>query len=342
MEFIDSPTKINEILLSIIIPVWNREGEISYCLESISGQVNVDQCEIIVVNDCSTDNTLKTLYKIIESTSMIIRIINNDRRMGAAASRNNGLKEARGQYIWFIDSDDYISKNAFKYILPQFQKKPDIIRFDKIHASTAYPDFQIPIKNLPSVECYNLQTSSKIMLFFLSYGGVYHSVFSRKIIGDIKFDESFSYGEDALFTWSIMLHSKDIIYIKAPLYVYMNTPGSLTQYKSLARFTCYIQLIEKFINLVDSSQVNNKTKKRLYNDCYWRLYSHAFGCYEYCEINDSMWEIWFKTYELVMVKNSKRPLWSRLISSGLFYLRAKRLFILIYKTKLCLLRWLSR
>lgn len=101
-----------EILISVIVPCYNVEKYVIKCLDSL---VNQDQkgIEIIVVDDCSTDNTRQLLNDYIDSNPKI-RYIKNEKNLGLAYSRNVGLKESKGKYIGFIDSDDYVSNNYYK------------------------------------------------------------------------------------------------------------------------------------------------------------------------------------------------------------------------------------
>ena len=94
------------MLLSIIIPVYNGEKTISQCLESIIKVFRKykNEVEIIVVNDGSKDNTIKKVKEVNYSN---LRLISKSNR-GVSSARNRGIKAAVGNYIWFIDSDDYL------------------------------------------------------------------------------------------------------------------------------------------------------------------------------------------------------------------------------------------
>ena len=95
----------NEILISIIVPVYNGEKYIDKCLKSLVNQT-LKNIEIIVVNDGSNDKTQNIVEKYKKENSNIILI--NSTNKGVAAARNKGLKIAKGNYIGFVDSDDYV------------------------------------------------------------------------------------------------------------------------------------------------------------------------------------------------------------------------------------------
>lgn len=92
--------------VSVIIPVYNCEQYIAKCLDSVINQTLAD-IEIICVEDCSTDDTRSLLEKYINIDERI-KISYNDKNMGQAFSRNQGLRKAQGEYIQFLDADDYL------------------------------------------------------------------------------------------------------------------------------------------------------------------------------------------------------------------------------------------
>ena len=110
--------------LSILIPAYNVENYIEECVNSV---LDLDtNYEIIIINDGSTDNTLKILnkYKKYE----YIKII-NQKNMGISRTRNNLLKEAKGKYIFFLDSDDFINKEKLKELLKKLNNQ-DLVLFN--------------------------------------------------------------------------------------------------------------------------------------------------------------------------------------------------------------------
>lgn len=100
--------------ITIIIPCYNVENFITKCLDSIEPQLKSIKYEIILINDCSKDNTDKIIKRYIKQTKLNIKYINNDENIGAGASRNKALKEAKYDYISFIDADDYLDDNYYE------------------------------------------------------------------------------------------------------------------------------------------------------------------------------------------------------------------------------------
>ena len=108
------------VKLSIIIPLYNVEKYIGKCLESIfSQQVSEEDYEVIVVNDGTPDNSMR----IVETyrTHPNLKVVNQDNK-GLSGARNRGVIESSGEYIWFVDSDDYIDKKSIDIILDVIKK----------------------------------------------------------------------------------------------------------------------------------------------------------------------------------------------------------------------------
>lgn len=101
--------------LSIVIPVYNVEKYVSECLDSCLEQnVDITDYEIIIVNDGSTDNSANLINLYAKQSNIIII---NQENLGLSAARNAGMKIAKGEYIWFVDSDDWIEPGILKRIL---------------------------------------------------------------------------------------------------------------------------------------------------------------------------------------------------------------------------------
>ena len=113
--------------ISVIIPVYNVEQYLSKCLESIINQTLQD-IEIICINDGSTDNSLQILEEYAQKDSRMIVI--NQENQGVGVARNKGLEIARGDYIWFVDSDDYVERNGLDYVYEKSKENnADIVCF---------------------------------------------------------------------------------------------------------------------------------------------------------------------------------------------------------------------
>ena len=115
-------------ILSIVIPVYNVEQYLPRCLNScISQDISPDDYEIIIVVDGSPDNSL-SIAKKYEERNANITVINQENQ-GLSVARNNGLKRARGEFVWFIDSDDWIETNCLHLITQKLvSEHPDLLQ----------------------------------------------------------------------------------------------------------------------------------------------------------------------------------------------------------------------
>ncbi len=110
--------------LSIIVPLYNTEEYIARCLDSLMNQdIPHDKYEIIVINDGSRDNGKKIVEKYASQYAQI-KLFDQPNK-GLSVTRNRGLKLAQGQYLYFIDSDDFVSPNSFLKII-EFMKKHEV------------------------------------------------------------------------------------------------------------------------------------------------------------------------------------------------------------------------
>ena len=123
---------------SIIVPVYNVESYLAKCLDSILCQSYKDY-EIIAINDGSTDNSSKILKEYVDKYDNIIVI--NQENQGLSQARNNGVKEAKGEYIIFVDSDDFIEKDLLKKINDSLLNNPDLVRYQIREVSDKLTDY---------------------------------------------------------------------------------------------------------------------------------------------------------------------------------------------------------
>lgn len=210
------------IKYSLIIPVYNAEAYLEQCLNSLLMQSFID-FEIILINDCSSDNSLDICmkYKNIDSR---VQVLNQLKNKGVSAARNKGIEYARGKYILFIDSDDFVSKTYFD-ILEELTKDEiyDLFSFGN-YECLMFDDNKHVIKqgemNI-NINFESINSWSEFILnsFFLS---PWNKIYKRDIIlkHSIFFDEACVCYEDYLFNIEYCRFVKNFICIDEPIYYY--------------------------------------------------------------------------------------------------------------------------
>ena len=120
---------IESMKVSIIIPVYNVAKYIERCLLSVLNQTWPD-LEVILVNDCTPDNSMEIVRRVVAShpRGAVVRCLEHEENRGLSAARNTGISASVGDYLYFLDSDDYISANAIELLADAaVQKRPDFV-----------------------------------------------------------------------------------------------------------------------------------------------------------------------------------------------------------------------
>lgn len=214
--------------ISVIVPVYNVERFLEQCLESIVNQTFND-IEIICINDGSTDNSLSILEKY-QKKDKRIRIISQYNK-GLSEARNIGIKNAKGKYISFIDSDDFIDLEMFDILFKKSESTQSDITicnfklfFEDTKTYGYYRD-EIFYYHLKS-KIFNLRSQPQIINCIAAWDRLIRKDFLDKY--NIKFISGMIY-EDVTFHIECMIHASKIALIPDHLYFYRkNAGGSIT------------------------------------------------------------------------------------------------------------------
>lgn len=232
------------VKLSIVIPVFNAERYLDRCLSAILNYRN-SLYEIILIEDNSSDNSLTICKKIqnkFPNKIKLFRLVN----AGAGAARNLGVAEASGDYIWFIDSDDFIAQDAIPKLLNVLSNsKPDLIMFgaerrfqdgNRIYipaVSPVEPGFKHRfIRSGPGPWQFLIRKDWWVKCGFKFYEGIIH--------------------EDMELLPIIILYAKNFTAIDEPLYFYCENPKSVLHTAALSKrcfdiFTALENLYARFL-----------------------------------------------------------------------------------------------
>lgn len=211
------------IRISIIIALYNGEKYIARCLKSIL-DCESQNIEIIIVNDGSTDNSL-TICDSFAKRDSRIKIVTKVNE-GVSAARNLGIQYAKGEYIWFVDADDWITKNAINYLLRMINiYKPDIFQFQleqKEEFDIRYEEL-VEKKVEKITDVWESVFLNKVNLFACG-GLIKKSIFIKN---DIEFPLGRSF-EDMDTIYKLLLRANHIYVDSNILYCYYNNPDSAT------------------------------------------------------------------------------------------------------------------
>ena len=203
------------IYLSIIIPVYNVEKYLDKCLSSIlDAAVDSSYYEVIAINDGSTDNSLNILrdYQTLHSNLTVLSQSN----LGLGATRNKGAALAKGEYIWFVDSDDWITPNAIDNIVKLANaEKPDVITIDFEHSSGEKSPV---VNNATPGEHY---TGIDYLLMSIVHNPAQYYIFNSNFYrqSNLSFSEKI-YHEDSLFTPIALSLAGKVIFLGKICYIY--------------------------------------------------------------------------------------------------------------------------
>lgn len=207
--------------VSVVIPIYNVEKFLKRSLDSVCGQT-LEDIEIICINDCSTDNSLEILQEYAKNDNRI-KIINFEKNLGVSVARNAGIKCANGEYLGFVDSDDYIDLNFYE----QLYKKAKEDNFDIVKGNVSR--YRLDGKILKSTELTNLINKNKFYFLCDWWSAIYKTtlVIDNKII----FPEECPKAQDIVFLNRCILKCKKLAAENTVFYHYMRRENSLDSCK---------------------------------------------------------------------------------------------------------------
>ena len=243
--------------ISVIIPTYNAENFIEKTIDSLINQSFKD-FDILFIDDGSSDNTVNTIDNILSNTNIPYNIIVNNKSLGASAARNIGLRNVTGEYIIFLDDDDFLSENHIKNLYESLTNNNAEFGFTKlmkIDENNNYLSSNDLYKEIENKSLISVHDFIKLELLMRIPFNFVQLLYPREIINryNILFDEDSVYGEDTEFALKCLIHGKSIGISKDFTYFYLQHTGSVSHSISLQRFE-YINTLE---NLQDYFTENN-------------------------------------------------------------------------------------
>ena len=285
--------------ISVIVPVYNAKKYIKKCLDSLVKQTLKD-IEIIVVNDCSLDNVEKILDKY-KAKYKNVKIYTNRKNKGIGYTRNLGIKKAKGEYISFVDSDDYLDKNYYeKMYLYAKENELDMVVSDIKKVNETYD--VIGYERVEDFEISNLKTNYDLLLNINL--GPTNKLYKRELFTDVLFPEDLKYEDLAILPkliskankmgkvngvyYNYLIHSNSettsmnpkVIDILRVMNIVNSDLKKLSYYKKIKEYVEYLNIrtITRY-TLQQKYQENKKTKKIFIN-----------AAFEYLNFNFPNWK----------------------------------------------------
>ena len=259
-------------IISIIVPIYNVEKYLPQCLDSIINQT-YKNLEIILIDDGSTDNSGKICdkYKLLDNRIIVIHKSNG----GLSDARNTGIKIATGDYISFVDSDDFIDKNMYTILFQKINTtNADIIWYNHYNYQSSNEISKSSIfvqekQYLLPKDNYKFQYDLLNKYHLIGY--CWNKLYKKSIFNSILFPYNRKC-EDGFILISLLNKANNIICIPNTLYYYRNTPNSLS--KDTVSYKFKLDFIEsRLIRAIDFANLAPKTKSS--NTLLYRAYTYA-------------------------------------------------------------------
>lgn len=213
-------------MISVIVPVYNVEKYLHKCVDSIINQTYKD-LEIILVDDGSPDNCPKICDEYAQKDNRI-KVIHKENG-GVSSARNVGLISAQGEFVQFIDSDDFIKEQMIEKLISSLHEtSSDIV---VCRAITYYDSGKEKIqKNDKWEEVLNRDDAAKL-IFSEMNNAMWNKLFKKELAEGILFEEGRTFGEDPYFLAQILNKSKKVSFVSEELYYYRQRENSITSGK---------------------------------------------------------------------------------------------------------------
>ena len=251
-------------LVSIIVPVYNGEKVIERCVRSLIGQT-YEHIEIIILNDGSKDHTMQILNKYAKLDSRVHVV--DKHKSGVSDTRNQGLKMAKGEFVQFVDSDDWIPSDATEQLVYGMQQNCEMVicDYNRVVDNNIVVKGHIPEEGPIDRMEFALYMMKAPANYY--YGVLWNKMFCMQIIKEHKLDfpKEINWCEDLRFNLEYLQYVKKVYVMQKPLYYYVLTKGSLAQSRTDIFDNLRVRnfLFEQYKSLYESLDLYEDNKLRI-------------------------------------------------------------------------------
>lgn len=264
-----------ENLVSIIIPVYNVEKYINKCLDSVLEQ-DYKHIEIVVINDGSTDRSVEIVKEYTDERIVLLNKVNG----GLSSARNYGVKYCTGDYVFFLDSDDWIEKNTISLLVDKMQSGIDIVQGSIRRVMVdGYKEvlLQEEVLNKNILDEYFKKDKLNTV--------VWNKLYRKNIVKQIPFYEGYV-NEDVIFTFEVSQTQPVVRNIKEIIYNYRIRADSIMHKKSLMDRMRVVHSLDVVIKECEKNEI--KYLEMAYFDKYITLlYLYAYSVNKYLEYDNN-------------------------------------------------------
>lgn len=232
------------MLLSVIIPVYNVVGTLRRCVDSVLAQ-GIDDMEIIIVDDGSTDGSAVICDKYKSPRTLVVHQAN----AGLSEARNEGLRLARGEFVTFVDSDDYIEPDTYPALLERMARADvDILEYSIVREGGRGPVSRIVFPD------HDYTDMAAYWLCGKAYAHTYawNKIYKRQLFGHVRFPKGKKF-EDVSTLWNLLREARKVETTSLGAYHYTVNPLGITQ---LAGGAEYRDLLDAHLQIVSSKMLN--------------------------------------------------------------------------------------
>ena len=213
-------------LISIVIPVYNAEKYLGGCLNSIQNQT-YKNFEVILVNDGSIDNSESICKSFVEADTRFRYYLKGNG--GASSARNFGLDNVTGDYVTFIDADDWVEENHLEVLINNIKENNSDMAVSSIKKFDNSNNFYFRVYSNEEKYLLNYNKLNRVEFLVIlpklipannSYKVAVSKLFKKELVTDVRFDESIVYGEDLEFFFKIYNNINSISYVDEVTYIY--------------------------------------------------------------------------------------------------------------------------
>lgn len=275
-------------LISVIVPVYNVEQYLHCCIESILNQT-FKNFELILINDGSTDNSgaICDEYKKKDTRIHVFHKENS----GLSAARNVGIEHAQGEYLIFVDSDDYwAGTDALQHLYDIAKKNDaDIVRGEYMSIDDNGYKIKTATKNKKNIELKILDSATFYTQAIAGENFSWLFLFKRSSIGELRFNEKRKFQEDIEFNICYNSLPHKCIYTSKKFYIYRKRSQSITTTIKISNLQgsfslCYV--FDKYINLTADTKLKDIFRYNSIMMYYWTL--ETIACAPYYNIREQI------------------------------------------------------